>query len=284
MVGGGNIMEYILYCDESSSQGDKYTDFYGGCIVDGRYLSAIENKLNLKKKDLNLNNEIKWVKVTENYLNKYIEIIDLFFQFVEEGKIKIRIMFRKKEKYVNLFNSAEDKYFKLYYQFIKHSFGLKYIPKSSPANVRIYVDQLPDRKDKCEKFKRFLYDMQRTNFFYNSGLRIKLEDIVEIDSKKHVIQQCVDIILGAMYFKLNGLNKIIPEGQRRRGKRTIAKEKLYKHIHDKITRLLPEFNIGISTGTRGFEKPHWESPYEHWLFNSEQITKLDHEADKDIND
>lgn len=34
-------MEYIIYCDESSSQGEMYTDFFGGCLVDGRYINQI---------------------------------------------------------------------------------------------------------------------------------------------------------------------------------------------------------------------------------------------------
>jgi hypothetical protein len=28
------------------------------------------------------------------------------------------------------------------------------------------------------------------------------------------------------------------------------------------------FNVGVSTGDRGYSNPHWESPYEHWLFRA----------------
>ena len=34
-------------------------------------------------------------KVTEQYLDKYIKLIDYFFLFVKANKIKIRIMFRQ---------------------------------------------------------------------------------------------------------------------------------------------------------------------------------------------
>ena len=275
-------MEYILYCDESSSNGTKYTDFYGGCIVDGRYLNSIINQLEAKKSELNLANEIKWVKVTENYLDKYKAIIDLFFKFIQDGKIKVRIMFRKKESVVNQFNHADDKYFKLYYQFLKHAFGLRYISTQTPTNIKIYMDQLPDRKDKCERFKNFLYAMPQTKFFTNSGIIIKKENIVEIDSQKHVIQQCVDIILGAMYFRLNDLHKAKPDGSLHRGKRTVAKEKLYNHIRNHINCLLPYFNIGISTGKRNYKFPHLESPYEHWLFTSRQIIDLENNQNKEL--
>ena len=80
--------------------------------------------------------------------------------------------------------------------------------------------------------------------------------------------QCVDVVLGAMFFKLNGLNKVIPQGETRRGKRTVAKEKLYQHIYKRISEIHPAFNAGVSTGSRGRNNPHWESPYEHWKFVS----------------
>ncbi|MBX3414359.1 MAG: hypothetical protein KF708_16850, partial [Pirellulales bacterium] len=37
--------------------------------------------------------EVKWQKVTENYLSKYIELMDEFFDFVAADRVKVRIMF-----------------------------------------------------------------------------------------------------------------------------------------------------------------------------------------------
>ena len=99
-----------------------------------------------------------------------------------------------------------------------------------------------------------------------SGLRIRMNDIGEVRSHDHVLLQCTDVILGAMYFRLNRLHLEIPEGKNRRGKRTIAKDKLYQFIQKEIRTIHPSFNIGISTGNRGYEYPHWNSPYEHWVF------------------
>ncbi len=82
--------------------------------------------------------------------------------------------------------------------------------------------------------------------------------------------QCLDIVLGSMAFRLNDMHKEKPEGQKRRGKKTIAKEKLYKHINKYIREIKPGFNIGISTGTNsGFDK--WEHPYRHWKFTSANV-------------
>lgn len=70
-----------------------------------------------------------------------------------------------------------------------------------------------------------------------------------------------------MAFRLNDLHKVMPEGKHRRGKRTVAKEKLYKTIFAEIEKLYPRFNIGISTGMNHPRYENgWEAPYRHWKF------------------
>lgn len=264
-------MEYILYCDESSDKGPKYSDFFGGCIVSSKNAPGVISALEMKKRELHLGGEIKWTKVTANYLDYYIQMVDLFFDLIKDGKVKMRVMFRKNEDTPHRRDVCEkdDKYFKLYYQFIKHSFGLMAIPEDEgEVFLRVYFDQLPDTKIKCEKFKDFIRNLPSTNDFQkvHGRLYIRKEDVAEVRSHNHVLLQCVDIVLGAMYFRLNELHCEKPEGSRSRGKRTIAKEKLYKHINKRICELLPNFNIGISTGQRDYDNPDWELPYSHWRF------------------
>lgn len=264
-----NSLEYILYCDESSSKGEKFTDFFGGCIVRADKRIAIEKALNDKKEELNLYGEVKWTKVTENYVDKYCELIHLFFDFVRKGDIRVRLMFRKTEnQYAHNDRPLKDeRYFKLYYQFIKHSFGFKTAQEiTGEYFVHFYLDELPDHTIKADEFKSFLCNLPKAPGMENTGLRIRKRDIGEVRSHDHVLLQCTDVILGSMYFRLNDLHKAIPEGQHRRGKRTIAKEKIYKYILKEICTIHPKFNIGTSTGARGYENPHWLSPYEHWEF------------------
>ena len=64
-----------------------------GALINLSDVNLIEKVLNSKKEELNLNGEIKWTKVTDNYLDKYIEMINLFFELIKDGKIKVRIMF-----------------------------------------------------------------------------------------------------------------------------------------------------------------------------------------------
>ena len=90
-----------------------------GALVKVTDIQNIEKQLNNKKQELNLKGEIKWSKVTENYLEKYIEMINLFFNFIKSGKIKVRIMFAQNAHVAdNLTKQQTDnEYSILYYYF-----------------------------------------------------------------------------------------------------------------------------------------------------------------------
>lgn len=261
--------EYIIYCDESADKGKFYSNFYGGVIVSSQDVENINKLLTKKALELGFNGEVKWQKVTANYLDKYEQLINLFFDLIDQGLIKVRIMFTKN---TNIMQSANEyqreyKYFLLYYQFIKHAFGLGYIPTEShhPPKIRLYLDQLPDTKEKSQLFKGWIHALEKDPTFRRIGLLFPEDQIAEINSKEHILLQCLDIVLGSMYFRLNDLHLEKPEGQRLRGKRTIAKEKLYKVINGRIRKLYPNFNIGISTSSVD-KRNRWEHPYRHWLF------------------
>lgn len=264
-------VEYIVYCDESSDKGSLYVDFYGGSIVRADKLPEIVAALNAKKEELNLHGEIKWIKVTKQYLERYQEMIRLFFTYVRAGDIRVRIMFRKKanQRTAGDGMNKDDRYFKLYYQFLKHSFGFRApVVHTGEYYVHFLLDELPDHSAAADKFKHYLCALPQTTDMQETGMQIRKRDIGEVRSHDHVVLQCTDIVLGAMFFRLNRLHEVKPEGARRRGNRTIAKEKLYKTIQQEIATIHPNFNIGVSTGAHGREYPHWNSPYEHWLFES----------------
>ncbi len=89
-------MEYTIYCDESISKGRFYSDFYGGCLVRSIDQIPIIDALNQRKQELNLFGEIKWTKVTSNYLENYY-IISLLNMHLDCGitrlPIKINLYF-----------------------------------------------------------------------------------------------------------------------------------------------------------------------------------------------
>ena len=256
--------EYILFCDESDKRGRYYSNFYGGVMVGASHYQRVTSRLNDKKAELHLFSEVKWEKVTERYLEKYQQLIRTFFEEVVQGHLRIRIMFRQNaHRPKGLTHEQVDlEYFLLYYQFIKHAYGLEHTTES--LRLRLYFDTFPDTEEKSEQFKGFLLGLTKTKKW--QAVDINREDITEVRSHDHVLLQCLDIVLGAIAFRLNDKHKEKPAGASRRGKRTIAKEKLYKTILVEIRKIHPGFNVGVSTRTRDDLRMRWEDPYLHWQF------------------
>ena len=74
-------MEYIIYSDESVSKGEYFSDFFGGALVTNTNFNEVNSALEAKKKELNLTGEIKWTKTSVAYLEKYKQMMDLFFWY-----------------------------------------------------------------------------------------------------------------------------------------------------------------------------------------------------------
>lgn len=199
------------------------------------------------------------------------KMVDAFFDLIESGKLKVRIMFQQ-----NRFKARgltdyhrEHHFFLLYYQFLKSAFGLRYAGQELPAEVvhlELLFDWLPDKVEKNKLFKRYIFGLQYLPMFIESNIRIREDAIMEVDSHRHILLQCLDMVLGAMAFRLNEMHKEKEPGKRLRGKRTIAKERLYKHILGRVRQLRPNFNIGISTSLDGEVRNLWRYSYRHWRF------------------
>lgn len=264
--------ELILYCDESDSTGKHYGNFYGGALVESAHLAEVIARLEACKTKLNLLGEVKWQKITEPYASKYIELASEIFSLVREEKLKLRIMFTQNyfSAYRLTSEQRENGFFLLYYQFIKHAFGLKHggLPNFQSAGVRIYFDKLPDTAEKCAAFKGYVTGLSKSVDFRRAGMVIRQDQLAEIDSKEHVVLQALDLVLGAIQFRLNDKHKEKPEGSNRRGKRTVAKERVYKHVLSEIRTTYggKAFNIGTNTGKPKGMLSLWVDPYRHWLF------------------
>jgi len=238
--------EYLVFCDESDKRGKYFSNFYGGVLVGASQYPRITERLNGLKDELRIFGEVKWGKVTEQYLDRYSALMSAFFEEIAAGHARIRVMFTK-NTYIPQGLTREQKeheYYLLYYQFIKHAFGFRYLP-SHPAGIRLrlYFDQFPDTGEKVERFKGYLLGLRESKEFRASNILLAPEDIAEVRSHDHVLAQCLDVVLGAMTFRLNDKHKEKPAGQRLRGKRTRAKEKLYREMLAHIRGIQPGLNI-----------------------------------------
>jgi hypothetical protein len=268
--------EYILFCDESDKVGPYYSNFYGGLIVGASEYESITQRLQEVKQAHNLLSEVKWEKVTDQYLAKYLTLMAAFFQEINAGRVKVRIMFRQSALEPCGLTSEQigSSYYRLYYQFIKHAFGLRHIPLAPAGTfLRLYFDQFPDTGKQVQTFKSFIRALDGSPEFKNAHLHIRQNDIAEVRSHDHVLLQCLDVVLGAMAFRLNGKHLSKPPGQRRRGKRTIAKHKLYNAIRNHVCSVTnrPHFNIGITTGHKQGAASRWLDTYRHWSFRPKEF-------------
>ena len=260
---------YIIFCDESDDIGKHYSNFYGGVIVGSSQHDRISAELNAEKKRLNLFSEVKWSKVTARYLDKYEALIQAFFKEVHAGHLRVRIMFRQNVHAPTglTHEQIQGTYFRLYYQFIKHAFGLQHRPRPrQPAALKLYFDELPETGEAVSQFKKYILGLKDNRRIREAGFTIAPEDITEIRSHDHVLVQCLDIVLGAMNFRLNCKHEEkLPDGISR-GKKTVAKEKLHETILTEIRRWKPDFDIGSTTGKGKKPTFRWEAPYAHWSF------------------
>ena len=218
-------------------------------IVGSSHYERVTRRLNVAKQELNLFGEIKWEKVTERYLPKYQAMVRHFFEEIAAGALKVRIMFRHNARQPQGLTEEQKElqYYLLYYQFIKHAFGLPYKGhQETGVRLRLYFDTFPDTGEKVARFKGFLLGLRENPGFRMARIRIAAEDITEVHSHDHVLLQCLDIVLGSMVFRLNDKHKELPPGMRVRGKRTRAKEALYKMILQEVRKLHKNFNIGVS--------------------------------------
>lgn len=265
-------LEYIIYGDESESKGKHFSNFYGGALVSSDDLEKVRTILAAKKQALNLFGEVKWSKITVNYHQKYIDLIDCFFDLVARDEVKIRIMFTQ-----NIFRARKplsrdqiaNQYTILYYYFIRHAFGLVHCPhQSAGTKVRVYLDEMPLSASQFGTFKNYVARLTGRTEFRNKGIRFLEEDITQVVSHDHDILQCLDIVLGAMNFRLNDKHLEKPPGARRRGAKTLARLKVYQQINQRIRQIYPNFNIGITTGHQNDKANRWRHPYRHWNFRS----------------
>jgi len=260
---------YIIYCDESDDKGRFYSHFYGGALIKASKQQEIEEELQALKDELNIfDGEMKWSKITGPYLDKYIAFVNATFDIIARGDLKIRVMFTQNRfiPYLDEYQIDND-YFLLYYQFIKHAFGLRYcVPPGETGSAAVILDDVPHGHDKLHDFKQYLSTLSDYPIWRKAGFSIAYEDIADADSKDHNILQALDVILGGVQSRLNEKHTRPIPPARRRAKRAVAKGKVYDEIRRRVWELHPYFNVGITTGTPNGRPDRFDQPYRHWLF------------------
>lgn len=231
------------------------------------YYHEVIDRMRLVVAEAGIKDEIKWQKVNEYHYAKYLRVVDELFDLMQEGKLRIRIFFRHNQFTAARLTPEERKadYQMLYYQFIKFAFGLPYADKNELDSLTIFIDEIPLRQSERDEFISHIRSLSNDPVLRSKGLAIADDGIVEVNSKQHLPLQFMDVILGAICFKLTEKDKLKVEGENKLGKRTLLKLKLYKHISSRIREIYPNFNIGVTTPIR-VPSDSWTQVYRHWSF------------------
>lgn len=257
-----------IWLDESDKKGPYFSNFYGGILIKSDDLSEVlaESKALLEK--LGIWEEIKWQKVNKHTFDAYTAVVDFIFKLLSENKAKIRIFFRNNQNKPTKLTEEHrrNEFTILYYEFIKNAFGLQYCDMPDGyKDVYLYLDEIPASGPQIAQFRHYLVKLNNDKDFSRNHVRFHESRIIEVKSDKEIPLQFLDLILGAICFRLNNKHLLKDPLTGKRGVRTKLKEKLYKYIDKKIRELRPNFNIGISTGISCFSDK-WNLPYSHWSF------------------
>ena len=68
-----------IWLDESDRQGEFYSNFYGGILVNSRFYREVLSRMRNVVAKANINDEIKWQKVNEYHFERYKLIVDELF-------------------------------------------------------------------------------------------------------------------------------------------------------------------------------------------------------------
>ena len=126
------------------------------------------------------------------------------------------------------------------------------------------MDDMPLKRLDRQEFLDAIYNLNSTVGFEKANIHIAEGDVAEVNSKKHLPLQVMDLVLGSICFRLNDKH-LIKDIDGKRARRNIIKESLYKYIRAKICKLHPGFNVGTNTGITKLAD-RWEQPYRHWSF------------------
>lgn len=192
-----NILKYDLYCDESRQdllvkKSSIHTNNRFACIggIKIKTSSRETIKLNIKKlkEEYSVYGELKWGNVSENKLEMYLQLIEMFFNFDD---IYFRTVVIDAQDVDNdTFNESDHElgYYKFYYQLIKHWID----PKD-----KHYI--FTDYKTNKDKFR-----LQELKRILNNSTNSACIDIIQsIDSKESLLLQLQNVLMGAVGYKFN---------------------------------------------------------------------------------
>ena len=152
------MSKYEIFADEAWTHNSpplrRYHYFFGGIFGTQSHLDNLDTQLRQAITASGRNQEVKWQNLTPANLGFYKAFAEYLFDAIRENRATYRQMFCDRSivrvGVVQDANQSEiDVQFKLYYQFLKHSFGIKHLP-TEPAEILVRLDGHSSQKHKIK--------------------------------------------------------------------------------------------------------------------------------------
>lgn len=179
---------YEFYCDESNTHGRP--DFWlGGLRLTPARRAYLRNALIAYKETRQIPFELKWTSVSNAYLSRYRDFVDLFLNDLSASFNALHI---DKGPHWRAFGTTEEeRFFKAYYVFFK---------MFSTASYR-YDAFLDYKTSKWYRWQSLQFALNGS-FRREWGTRAKTYRTVRpVESKTDVLLQLTDILLGALQYQ-----------------------------------------------------------------------------------
>lgn len=274
---------YEIYADEGWTHCgqplNRYWCFFGGILGPEATLERLNTELKKIKADHSVKSEIKWTAVGANNITCCQAMVDCLFRHIRTYGIKYRQLFLDRALvHVIPEGTAIDSdltvQFKICYQFLKHAFGLRYMPRGTgKTTVRIRLD---DHSSKQHKNDLVAFGEKLPGILNRPDLEISVSFL---NSGKHERLQICDIMMGSAGFYGNKNHEHRKVGQRGMTDKQKLKRSLALHVYNQLKNLdsgergSKNFNWFESTGLQGNKNNMFNYMARIWKFHPSEFRR-----------
>lgn len=235
-----------LYCDESCQNNHHYMAI-GSIKCDTEKAEELSAAISEIKKKHGSVGELKWEKVSPHTLEKYIEIIEWFFQENEKNTIHFHsIVINCHELNHFAFNEGDSEigFSKFIYQLLLKHCRIY----SSETNYHTYLDSRTTKHSPGE-----LMDILNNGSFKNYKIR-PFKRVEFRDSEKFELIQVCDLITGAIAYRKNEKDKRTPVSKRQAAKTALTELICRRARHANLCNDTPPWRSAFTIWNMRLEK------------------------------
>jgi len=270
---------YEIWADEAWTHCglplNRYWCFFGGIMGPQSDLERLDIELSKVKSAFNIQGEVAWGNVRGRNLNGYRAFVDCALDLIQRTDLRFRQVFldrsliRLNEQGTITPIADLDLQYRIYYQFLKHAFGLRFLPPAKgpgPDRVLIRLDDHSSQRHKRD-LETFVTGLPGT-----LGRRDLDVEVTFRDSAKSCRLQACDLLIGAAGSHGNKAHLRRAPNQRGKTPKQQVRYEMAKYVYNKLRALdasergSAAFNWFESTGLSGQIRNLFDYKLRIWKF------------------